>query len=60
MATVCAILLMVSTVRRRPFYLDELNVKEIAHALSIPEGTVKSRLYHSRQKLKEILERITP
>ena len=40
------------------FYLDQLSVKEIAHALSIPEGTVKSRLFHSRQQLKQILERL--
>ena len=39
------------------FYMEELSVKEIAHVLSIPEGTVKSRLYHSRQQLKKILER---
>ena len=39
------------------FYLDELSVKEIAQALSIPTGTVKSRLYYSRQQLKSIIER---
>ena len=35
------------------YYWDELPVSEIARRLSIPEGTVKSRLYASRQSFKE-------
>lgn len=38
------------------FYLDEMSVQEIGHALSIPVGTVKSRLFHARKALRSILE----
>lgn len=38
-------------------YLDGMGIAEIAVALDIPAGTVKSRLYHARQHLKELLER---
>lgn len=38
------------------FYVDERSVREIAEAASIPEGTVKSRLYHAREALRRILE----
>ena len=38
------------------FYLEEMGVQEIARRLSIPEGTVKSRLYHARKMLKKALE----
>ena len=31
----------------------ELNVREIAEQLGIPEGTVKSRLHHARRKLAQ-------
>jgi RNA polymerase sigma factor (sigma-70 family) len=41
------------------FYWDGLSVAEIAHVLSIPPGTVKSRLHHARQELKQVLERST-
>jgi RNA polymerase sigma-70 factor (ECF subfamily) len=37
-------------------YLEEMSVREIADALSIPEGTVKSRLYHARKALRSHLE----
>ena len=39
-------------------YLDGLSVREIACALDIPQGTVKSRLHHARNTLRETLERI--
>ena len=35
------------------YYLEDLSVSEIAYALNIAEGTVKSRLYHARKKVKE-------
>ncbi|MFT4514753.1 MAG: RNA polymerase sigma factor (sigma-70 family) [Planctomycetota bacterium] len=41
----------------RLFYLDELSVAETAGALHIPLGTVKSRLFHARQRLRCALQR---
>lgn len=41
------------------FYLDGMSVRLIAEILSLPEGTVKSRLFHARGHLKEVLERRT-
>lgn len=38
------------------FYLEEFSVAEVAVALSIPAGTVKTRLMHGRQKLRRVLE----
>lgn len=38
-------------------YLDELSLAEIADSLSLPIGTVKSRLHYARLKLKGNLER---
>ncbi|MCU0291218.1 MAG: RNA polymerase sigma factor [Thermoanaerobaculaceae bacterium] len=37
-------------------YVDGLSVAEIAAVLEIPTGTVKSRLYHARARLREALE----
>lgn len=36
-------------------YSEEMPLSEIADALGTPLGTVKSRLYHARQRLKETL-----
>ena len=38
------------------YYYDELSISQIAEALNIPEGTVKSRLSRAREKLYEILK----
>jgi len=38
-------------------YLDGLSLKEIAYVTDVPEGTVKSRLYYARERLRSILER---
>jgi RNA polymerase sigma-70 factor (ECF subfamily) len=37
-------------------YLNGMSLAEIAEVLDCPVGTVKSRLYHARQNLKEKLE----
>jgi RNA polymerase sigma-70 factor (ECF subfamily) len=38
-------------------YGEEFSIREMAAVLGIPEGTVKSRLFHTKQKLREGLER---
>jgi len=38
------------------FYLEEMPVAELAIALDIPPGTVKTRLMHARTKLRALLE----
>lgn len=38
------------------FYLEEMGVAEVAVALEVPVGTVKTRLMHARRKLREQLE----
>ncbi len=37
-------------------YLADLNLREIAYILQIPEGTVKSRLHYGRENLRKKLE----
>lgn len=38
------------------FYYEDLSIKEIAKVLGLAEGTVKSRLFRAKQKLKVLLE----
>lgn len=38
------------------YYTAEMSVEEIASALKIPTGTVKSRLYKGRKEIKRYLE----
>lgn len=38
------------------FYLNDLTLSETALALTLPEGTVKSRLSRARSKLKQLFE----
>ena len=38
------------------FYLEEMSVAEVAVALDVPAGTVKTRLMHARRKLRSALE----
>ena len=38
------------------FYLEEMSVAEVAVALELPVGTVKSRLMQARRKLRRALE----
>lgn len=38
------------------FYTEDLSVSEIAIALDVPPGTVKTRLMHARRKVRALLE----
>jgi len=38
------------------YYLNGMSLKEISDILDCPVGTVKSRLYHARESLKERIE----
>jgi RNA polymerase sigma factor (sigma-70 family) len=38
------------------FYLEQMSVAEVAVALDVPMGTVKTRLMHARRKLRAALE----
>ncbi len=38
------------------YYVEGMTVGEISEALSIPRGTVKSRLFHARNRLRATLE----
>ncbi len=37
------------------FYMEELPVEEIAEVLELPVGTVKSRLYYARERLRDMM-----
>ena len=39
-------------------YQEEMSVEEIGHVLQIPEGTVRSRLYHARLKLRDMMKEL--
>lgn len=39
------------------YYMEGLNVKEIAHGMRIPQGTVKNRLSRGRKKLAALLKK---
>ena len=41
------------------FYLDELTLAQVADALEVPAGTVKSRLFRARGMLRERMNRRT-
>jgi len=38
-------------------FMEDFSVAETAAIVGCPEGTVKSRIYHAKKALKEILER---
>jgi RNA polymerase sigma-70 factor (ECF subfamily) len=37
------------------YYLEGLSVSDVAYAVGVPEGTVKSRLYYAREKLRQAI-----
>ena len=37
------------------FYIEGFSIREISEILHIPEGTVKSRLFTGRAKLRSVL-----
>ncbi|MBT8336902.1 MAG: RNA polymerase sigma factor, partial [Gemmatimonadetes bacterium] len=39
----------------RLFYFESFRLKEIAELLEVPVGTIKSRLYYARKKLKQTI-----
>jgi len=38
-------------------FLNDFSLDEIASVVGCPQGTVKSRMYHAKQALKEALKR---
>jgi len=38
-------------------YMEDFGVAEIGDILGVPEGTVKSRLFHAREHLRQVMER---
>ena len=38
------------------YYMEDLSIQEISEVLSIPEGSVKSRLFYARENLKKLLD----
>jgi RNA polymerase sigma-70 factor (ECF subfamily) len=38
------------------YFLEDLSIAQIAQVTLVPEGTVKSRLFHARRALRRILE----
>lgn len=43
----------------RLFYTEDCSLKEVSKILNISVGTAKSRLFHSREKLKKLLKHYT-
>ena len=39
------------------FFLEDLSIAQIAEVTGVPEGTVKSRLFHAKRSLRERLSR---
>lgn len=37
-------------------YVEGLSLAEVANALDVPVGTVKSRLFHARAEIRAVLE----
>ena len=56
LATALAALPQAQRVAVALFYLEDLSVAEVAIALNVPAGTVKTRLMHARRSLRAVLE----
>jgi len=39
-------------------FLEEMSVQDVAQVIGIPAGTVKSRLYHAKRALRDILQKM--
>jgi RNA polymerase sigma-70 factor (ECF subfamily) len=39
-------------------YFEGMTVSEVAHVQSVPENTVKTRLFHARSKIKNCVARV--
>ena len=37
-------------------FLEEMSVAQVADVIGIPPGTVKSRLYHAKRALRDVLQ----
>jgi RNA polymerase sigma-70 factor (ECF subfamily) len=42
------------------YFLEDLSIEDIARVLTVPEGTVKSRLHYAKQAIKKILTNERP
>ena len=40
-------------------YVEDFGIAQIAEALDLPPGTVKSRLFHARQQLRDLITKVT-
>ena len=36
-------------------YLEKMSCEEVAHVLGIPEATVRTRVYHGRRRLRQMM-----
>lgn len=41
-------------------YLEEMSAAEVSRLLAIPEATVRTRAFHARKKLREMMKAYTP
>ena len=39
------------------FYLEKQSIKQIAEILDVPSGTIKSRIFYARERLKNIIKK---
>lgn len=39
-------------------FLEDMSVQEVAEVIGVPAGTVKSRLYHAKRALRDVLQKM--